>query len=220
LGTDGKRHTISDAEQIGVQVAQQVGCETAADVLACLRASPAAALVEAAPTDYVPWVGGVVLPKSLLQLLSSGPRIPLLVGFDREEEATIGEVGAVPGDIHNRQLGPGHQQHRGAPLGEQIRSLYPLDAYPSLLWIAVVEVTAATDAVRGRPTRRLANTVAGGAPVWRYLYTHTYENDAFLAQFRASHIFEDPFLWGNFRLFPGFIDGYVPTPAEQTLPSG
>jgi hypothetical protein len=155
-------------------------------VLACLRASPAAALVEAAPTDYVPWVGGVVLSKSLLQLLSSGPRIPLLVGFDREEEATIGEVGAVPGDIHNRQLGPGHQQHRGAPLGEQIRSLYPLDAYPSLLWIAVVEVTAATDAVRGRPTRRLANTVAGGAPVWRYLYTHTYENDAFLAQFRQA----------------------------------
>ncbi len=83
-----------------------------------------------------------------------------------------------------------------------------------MLWSTV---TAATDALRGCPTRRLANRVSQGAPVWRYLYTHTYENDPFLAQFRASHIFEDPFLWGNFSLFPGFIDGYIPTPAEQIL---
>jgi carboxylesterase type B len=49
------------------------------------------------------------------------------------------------------------------------------------------------------------------------LYTHTYENDPYLAQFRSSHVFEDPFLWGNFNLFPGLVFGYQPTPAELLL---
>ena len=207
-------NTIADAEQVGVQVAQKVGCQMAADVLACLRATPAATLVKAAPTDYVPWVGGVVLPKSPLQLLSSGPRIPLLVGFDREEQATVGGYVPPPGPYTTDNWVRDTNAIGGSPLGAQIRSLYPPSAYDALIWSTV---TASTDALRGCPTRRLANTVSQGAPVWRYLYTHTYENDPSLAQFRASHIFEDPFLWGNFSLFPGFIDGYIPTPAEQTL---
>jgi para-nitrobenzyl esterase len=210
----GNGNTISDAEQIGVRVAQQVGCQAAADVPACLRGTPAAALVEAAPTDMEPWIGGMVLPKSPLQLLSGGAAIPLLVGFDREEEATIGGWVPFPGSYTTNFWVRDTNAIGGASLGEQIRSLYPPGAYDSLLWSSV---TAATDAVRGCPTRRLANTVIRGAPVWRYLYTHTYENDPGLAQFRASHIFEDPFLWGDFSLFPGFIDGYAPTPSEQIL---
>ncbi len=208
-GLTGVGNTISDAEQIGVQVAQKVGCQTAADVLACLRETAAAALVEVAPTDFVPWVGGVVLPKSPLQLLSGGAPVPLLVGFDREEEATIGGWVPHPG-YRTANWVRDTNSIGGAPLGAQIRSLYPPSAYPSLLWSTV---TAATDAVRGCPTRRLANTVAGGAPVWRYLYTHTYENDPFLAQFKAAHIFEEPFLWGNFNLF----GHYTPTASEQIL---
>jgi para-nitrobenzyl esterase len=205
--------TIADAEQVGVQVAQKVGCQTAADVLACLRATPAATLVEAAPIDYVPWVGGKVLPQSPQQLLSSGPRIPLLVGFDREEQATA-FFPPFPASYTNSNWVRDTNGIGGPPLGAQIRSLYPLSAYDSLFWSTV---TAATDALRGCPTRRLANAVSQGAPVWRYLDTHAYENDPNLAQFRAAHVMEDPFLWGNFSLFPGFIDGYVPTPAERVL---
>ena len=174
-GLTGKFNMISDAEQVGVQVAQQVGCQTAADVLACLRATPAAALVEAAPTDLVPWVGGVVLPKSPLQSLSSGPRIPLLVGFDREEDGPFGYLpltGKYTTNIWIRDT----NALGGSPLGAQIRSLYPPNAYDALIWSTV---TAATDTKRGCPTRRLANTVSQGAPVWRYLYTHTYETIRF-----------------------------------------
>ena len=43
------------------------------------------------------------------------------------------------------------------------------------------------------PTRRLANAVR--APVWRWLYTHTDEHDPRLAQFKASHLLEDQFIW-------------------------
>jgi para-nitrobenzyl esterase len=67
--------------------------------------------------------------------------------------------------------------------------------------------------VHGCTTRRLANAVAARAPVWRWLYTHTYVNDPSLAQFRATHVLEDPLLWGADVL--GF--GYVFTPAEQLL---
>jgi len=208
-GLTGNRNTISDAEQIGVQVAQDVGCQAAADVPACLRAAPAAALVEAAPTDLAPWVGGVVLPKSPLQLLSGGARIPLLAGFDREEDAVFGYV-PFPGSYTTNFWVRDTNAIGGAPLGAKIRSLYPPGAYDSLLWSTV---TAATDAKRGCPTRRLANTVVSRAPVWRYLYTHTYENDPDLAQFRASHVFEEQFLWGADVL--GF--GYVPSSAEQLL---
>jgi para-nitrobenzyl esterase len=70
-----------------------------------------------------------------------------------------------------------------------------------------------TDAVRGCVTRSLANSVAAHAPVWRWLYTHTYENDEFLAGLRASHVLEDPLLWGA-DVF-GF--GYNFSPAEQVL---
>lgn len=210
----GNGNTISDAEQIGVEVAQQVGCQAVADVLGCLRDAPAAPLVEAAPTDFQPWVGGAVLPRSPLQLLSEDATIPLLAGFDREEDATLEGYVPLSGSYTTNFWVRDTNAIGGAPLGAQIRSLYPPEAYDSLLWSTV---TAVTDAKRGCPTRRLANTVTGGAPVWRYLYIHTYQNDSFLAQFRASHILEDPFLWGDFSLFPGFIDGYIPTPSEQIL---
>jgi len=203
-------NTIADAEQVGVKVAQQVGCQAAADVLACLRATPAATLVEAAPTDYVPWVGGVVLPKSPLQLLSSGPHIPLLIGFDREEQATIGGYVPPPGPYTTDNWVRDTNGIGGPTLGAKIRSLYPPSAYDALIWSTV---TAATDALRGCPTRRLANAVSQGAPVWSYLYTHIYENDPTFAQFRAAHVFEEPFLWDNFN----FFGPYVPTPSEQIL---
>jgi para-nitrobenzyl esterase len=74
-------------------------------------------------------------------------------------------------------------------------------------------MTMATDAKRGCPTRRLANAAAAaGAPVYRWLYTHVYENDPFFAGFKASHTLEDPFIWGDFEPF-----GYTPTAAETAL---
>ena len=88
--------------------------------------------------------------------------------------------------------------------------LYSPQAYGSPLWSWI---TMATDVSRGCPVRRMAIEVARHAPVWRYLYTHTMENNPYFAQFRASHILEEPFLWGRDVL--GI--GYVFTPPEQVL---
>ena len=46
-------------------------------------------------------------------------------------------------------------------------------------------ITLLTDGVRGCPTRTLANIVAGGSPVWRFLYSHTFA-DPLLGPFRAA----------------------------------
>ncbi len=73
-------------------------------------------------------------------------------------------------------------------------------------------MTMVTDAKRGCPTRRLANAVAPRTPVYRWFYAHVFENDPFLAQFKASHAFEEPFIWGDFASWL-----YTPTAAELRL---
>lgn len=209
----GRFTSIADAEQIGLGVAGGVGCDAAIDVAACLRAASAEALIRAAGfLDVAPWVGGVVLPKSPLALVSEqSSGTPLLIGSDREEDVAFSGL-LFTRDISDRQWYQLTNLLVGPQIGAQARALYPSGDYESLKW---AYVTMETDAKRGCPTRRLAN--AAHAPVYRYLFTHTYENDPFLAQFKAGHALEEPFLWGNFDIFPGFVFGYDATPAETLL---
>jgi para-nitrobenzyl esterase len=211
----GKENTLRDVERFGGFVASTVGCGSSSEVLACLRALPASTLVLAAGQGDVsgPPVGSSVLPLSAFQLISERRTVPLLVGFDREEDAGFfyannGNMFPTPYLNDNWVDNTNHLVGRG--LGAQARSLYPRSAYDSLLWSYI---TMRTDAVRGCPTRRLANAVSARAPVWRYLYTHVDENNPFFAQFRASHVFEEQFLWGE----DVFGSGYVPSPAEKVL---
>jgi para-nitrobenzyl esterase len=208
-GLTGHFAMISDEEFFGTVLVNQVGCGSASDVLACLRGLPADILVTAkGPGDVVPLVGGSVLPQPPLQLVSQRTTVPLLVGFDREEDA--GFMFPFQDPYRQTDWVKDTNQIAGPKFGAQARSVYPPSSYGSLLWSTIA---LRTDAVRGCPTRRLANAVVARAPVWRWLYTHTYENDPFFAQFRASHVLEDPLLWGA-DVF-GF--GYSFTPAEQTL---
>jgi para-nitrobenzyl esterase len=214
----GESNTVQDREGDGLRLADQTGCSSAADPIACMRALPADQIVlTVGGGDIGPTVGGKVLPKPIPQLLASRTTVPLLVGFDREEDA-----GAYACPNNNSDCGPAGllTQNPNAAYSRGLNSIfgpnnfqtasgyYPISAYDSGLWAAVA---AQTDAVRGCATRRLAN--ADRAPVWRYLYTHRYENDPNLALFRASHVLEDPFLWDS-DVF-GF--GYTETPAEEGL---
>ena len=211
-------NTLANAEGFGTSLAASVGCSAAADVLGCLRALPADTLVSAAGPNIgfdSPPVGTSVLPEEPLQLLTEHPSVPLLVGFDREEDAAFYYGQDAPGFPTPYGQGIWHRdtdQLVGPSRGQQARSLYPANSYDSLLWSYI---TMRTDAVRGCPTRLLANTVAATEPVYRYLYTHTLENDPVLVQFRASHVLEDQLIWGSDIL--GI--GHQLTPAEQQLSS-
>jgi para-nitrobenzyl esterase len=202
--------TLTESEGFGTFVADALGCSSSSDVLDCLRGLPAEALVEAAgPGDIGgPPVGESVLPKPPLELLRDGA-VPLLVGFDREEDAPFTDPFQDPYTTQNWVRDTNRLV--GSSRGRLARSLYPSNEYDSLLWSYI---TMQTDAVHGCPTRRLANVVASKTVVWRYLYTHVYENDPFFAQFfRASHVLEEPLLWHADVL--GF--GYTPTAAEEQL---
>jgi len=209
----GKLAKIRISDQIGHHAARVSGCNASPDVVACLRSLPARLLVRnEGPGDTPPLVGGTVLPESPLRLLTEHPStIPLLIGFDREEDRYLLLGYPIP---TNREFT--RDDFRGA-VADLVGSanvadalaLYPPSSYDSRAWDFV---TMGTDMKRGCPTRRLAN-VAGG-PTWRWLDTHVYENDPSFADARAAHIYEDPFLWNDFNLF-GF--GYTPTAAEEQL---
>lgn len=197
--------TIQDAESMGLEIAGGLGCADAADVPACLRALPAEAFVpEGGFFDVAPWVGGVVLPRSPLELVAESG-IPLLVGHNREEDSVFAwrfleEPFTNVNWIHTTNLLVGPQ------LGAKARALYPPRDYDSLKW---AYITMETDAVRGCPTRRLANANAAHAPTYRYLFTHVMENDPEGAQFKAFHGLEEILMWRE--------SFYTPTAAEELL---
>jgi para-nitrobenzyl esterase len=212
-GFTGKLARIRIADIIGRHTARLTGCDSSPDVVACLRSIPARRLVRIeGPGDVAPFVGGLVLPRSPIKLLSEDPSsTPLLVGFDREEDRYFLLGYPIPSnrEFTREDFRSAVADLVGADHAREARRLYPPSSYGSRAWAFV---TMGTDMKRGCPTRRLANVMAG--PTWRWLDTHVYENDPSFADGRAAHIYEEPFLWNDFDLF-GF--GYTPTPAEEAL---
>ena len=98
-----------------------VGCGRREDVLGCLRALPADELVAAVGGGDIggPPVGSSVLPRSPLELLGEGS-VPLLIGFDREEDAAFTDIFRDPYGSRewthdaNELVGP-RQAGRAAP---------------------------------------------------------------------------------------------------------
>ena len=216
-GLTGIANDMAEAESLGSEISASTGCDGTADVAACLRGLSPDELMRDVDSsvgflDIEPWTGGVVLPKPPLDLLaSSPPRVPLLIGTDREEDVGFMELAGVD-EIPNTEWVHRSNEVVGKTLGSKARSLYPPANYEGLRKWAVVALQ--TDAGRTCPTRRLARAAAPSAPVFRYLYTHRYVNDPELASLRAAHTLEDPFIWGDFNLF-GL--GYQPTAGESSL---
>jgi para-nitrobenzyl esterase len=208
---------IADAEDFGLEVAQKVGCSDAADVAACLRAKPADELVLAAGVGEVtPWVGGVVLPRSPLELIAAQARpVPMLLGSNREEAVFFLAPEVLPGDPYPLSAWVRDTNAVVGPLnGDKARSLYPLSQFDSAFWSTI---GLFTDAVHTCPIRRLA--LASSGPVYRYLFTHRYQNDPLAASFRAAHFFDDPLLWHDSSLLENFLGlpGYQFSSQEEAL---
>ena len=216
-GLTGIANDMAEAESLGSEISANTGCDGTADVAACLRGLSPDELIRDVDSsvgflDIEPWTGGVVLPKPPLDLLaSSPPRVPLLIGTDREED--VGFMGLIGVDeISNTEWVRRSNEVVGKNLGSKARSLYPPAGYDNTRKWALVALQ--TDAGRTCPTRRLARATTSSAPVFRYLYTHRFANDPFLASFRAAHTLEDPFIWDDFS---GFLADYQLTPGESSL---
>jgi len=212
--------TLAQAEASDAAIVSLLGCGSAADVLACLRAVPAATIVT--NQSALPPIHGVIEPRvvpadPLVVLAQSGSPVPLLIGSNREENAGINDdptvtppltVAGYDAEVH------AEYDPLGAGVADQILSLYPASSYDAPVY-ALIAVDS--DSLLTCPTREVARAATGATrpAVWRYLFVHRYENDATLNLYRAFHRAELFFVFGN--VHPNDPNGYVPTAAELTL---
>jgi len=212
--------TLAQAEASDAAIVFLLGCGSAVDVLACLRAVPAATIVT--NQSALPHVTGVMEPRvvpadPLVVLAQSGSPVPLLIGSNREENAAINDDPTVTPPLtvagYDAEVHAGNDPV-GAGVADQILSLYPASSYDAPIY-ALIAVDS--DSLLICPTREVARAATGATrpAVWRYLFVHRYDNDATLNLYRAFHRAELFFVFGN--VHPNDPNGYVPTAAELTL---
>jgi para-nitrobenzyl esterase len=201
-------------EGLGATLAGVLGCGDAADVAACLRAVPAATVVEASQQPgevggarYQPIVDGYVLPEAPMAALAAGRFAALdafIAGTNRDEATmftqqrtmeTAADFVEVVGGIV-----PAHV--------DDVLALYPPASYPTVkdAYNAFV-----TDLWFTCPTRALTRFVAAkGTPAYLYHFTRPTAVGAALG-LGVYHGSELAFVFGTFG------DRTAPTPGELAM---
>jgi para-nitrobenzyl esterase len=213
---------FSTAEASGQQIASALGCGTAADVLACLRAIPANTLVNLPNYFsylYGPGVGSTFLPvHPFTYLQQNGSPVPLLIGSNREEWSLFDDPNTNAQMDATAYATAIHQRFDpfGAGVANQVLSLYPAAAYSSPAY-ALIAVD--TDFNMTCEVRSGARAAAGAnkKPVWRYFYTHAFANDPSELPYGAFHTAELFFVFGNFNDGQQPGGGLVYTPSQADL---
>jgi len=198
----------------------QVGCAGAADVLACLRAASANAIIQAQLVpglilfiDFTP--EPIVMPADPFdKIQQQGAHVPLLIGSNNHEAVGILDDPSTPLDASGYATAV-HSLFDPiqAGAGNTVLALYPAAAYDTPMY-ALIDVH--TDYLMTCNTRNLARAATGAnrPSVWRYFFIHRYENDAFLNSLRAFHTAELPFLFGNLGVIYYTQTPYTPTTPE------
>ena len=209
----GQSLSLADGEAASAPFVPRVGCDHAQDVLGCLRAVAADVVVQ--NQDGIPFVITIeprVLPKDSFDVLEqNGSPVPLLIGSTREEAAAPPkplDAAAYEARIHLEfdPFGPG--------TGDQVLALYPVMDYDTP-WYALVGVASDFNVTCEVRSTALAAAVGHEQPVWRYLFTHRFQNDPGLNELRAFHIAELFFVFGNLHNILSVP--YEPTTAEIEL---
>jgi para-nitrobenzyl esterase len=159
--------TLAEAESAGANFAAAVGCGSAADVAACIRAVPAATVFSVAGLGYhyggqgtiAPTLNGTTLTMTLRQALQSGNvnRVPVIAGVDRDENLAGTPVTAADyTQIVEAQFGP---------IADEVLARYPLNRFysPYVAWR-----TVAADAYTVCSALRTAEELSRWMPVFEY----------------------------------------------------
>ncbi len=219
------QQTLADYESgVGANVVTSLGCATAADIPACLRAVPSATIVKTVPGAgnlkaagglYQPVVDGIVLFDTTLGTVKRGlhNHVPLIIGSaDKESSnptfipaagiATAADYQAAVYDLFGQEL------------GDQVVAAYPVSNYATPR-LAFVDVS--TDYRWICPARMVARAVVNSQkePVYRFLFTHAQSNPPAATALGAWHGEELMFL---FRSFTSGVSGpFAPTAAELAM---
>ncbi len=187
--------------QTGRRVIKAAGCDAVADIAACLRGKSVTEIVSAVPavTDvlprtYGPNMDGVVFPDQPIKIIArqAHAAMPIIIGNTADE--TTGWAQAGPPIIDAATYPAQIERTFGAAARDRILAAYPVADYPTPLK-AFIQLT--TDAQFTCTSRRVARvfSAAQKEPVYRYLFTHTMENDLQLKAVASNHTMEHAFLF-------------------------
>jgi len=200
--------TQPGAESLGILVAQNLGCDTADDVLACMRGASVDDVIAAAPgaEDVVPAgvhlapnVDGYVLPEPPGQAFAAG-RLNALDGFlagtNRDEGTLFTRMKTIDTEADYEAamaaLVPAHTS--------DLIALYPPASYPT--FVAAYDA-ALTDLVFVCQTRAQVRALAAhGTPTYLYLFTKltAFGSATGLGVYHGSEL---PFVFGNLTAVSG-----------------
>ncbi|HEX5496687.1 MAG TPA: carboxylesterase family protein [Mycobacteriales bacterium] len=161
--------SLATAQSQGSDFATRAGC--AAQTAACLRALPVSTILANEGTGYTPDVDGRVLPRTVLDALSTGQfnRVPVVEGSNHDEwrlfvaqtELTTGApltAAGYPAAIAATLGVP-------LPVATAIAGQYPLSAFPSP---SLALSTLGTDAIFACSSRASAQLLSRWVPTFQY----------------------------------------------------
>jgi para-nitrobenzyl esterase len=203
-----------------------LGCNTATEVVACLRTKPAsdfvalddAGALSIAPLNAVPWefaVGGPALPQQPFSALLTGTaaRVPLILGSNRDEMTVAIAV------AYNLQGKPVTSKNYLRILtrlfgrrASAIAAVYPLAAYPSAFRALSAAITDwGRMPIGACPMLPLDDVASRRAPVYAYEFAQDDGLELEGLHLGATHGSELPYL------FDGTFDYAPPPPPDGAL---
>jgi para-nitrobenzyl esterase len=213
---------LATAEALGSQFAATVGCADPATAAACLRATPVESLIAAGGTNWFPNLDGYVLPRSILDALTSGDfnRVPVIEGTTGDEwrlqVALFFDLfgGPLQADFYDEAIGLTLGIF-GLPSSAvpDIVETYPLSAYPSP---ALALGAVGTDAIFACPALRASRLLAEHVRTFGYEFDDTQAPQIFLPPvsfpYGAYHASELQYLFDMRSPLPAPLD-----PVQQEL---
>lgn len=202
LRDEDARAPLQSATSLGRIFAQELHCDAATDVAACMRGKTAAEVLAAAPrpieleryaAHYQPNIDGYVLTESPWVSLAAGRfhRVPFITGSN-QDEGTIFTRGMTVTDEASyraavRPLVPDHV--------DDVLRLYPISGYAN----ALAALTAfAGDAVFTCPSRAQARLVAATGTASFQYYFSRLNRAGTITGLGVYHSAEIPYVFGRF----------------------
>jgi para-nitrobenzyl esterase len=208
----------ADAEAQGAKVVAAAKCDSAGDVLHCLRAISAKDMVNALPVKvevagpgngYGATIDGWFLTGKPIDVISAGGHnhVPIIVGTNSDETSRTVPIAV---DASAADYDAAVRALFGAT-ADAVLAHYPVTDYPSP-WAAYVALTSDAKFICG--ARKAARALNDGQeePVFRYTFTHALDNAPKLKPFGVWHGEDVLFLFDRLDLA-----GYVASAADRTV---
>jgi para-nitrobenzyl esterase len=196
-------HQTTDAYALGGQLVKGLGCDTAGDVLACMRGKSTAEVLAAVPLPSfnlrglmmqpIWWatLDGVEVPDEPYAMLQRGEftKVPVLIGTNRDEGSFFEKLVTVVSTPADYQA---ELDAEFATQASAVETQYPVSAFPTP---ADAATAVFTDHLFTCDTRRVARAVSDSVPLYRYHFEHPAEEPLF-PHSGVTHASELAFVFG------------------------